>query len=351
MAGHHVNYAILDYAKTTVLQDVELACTAWQIENLRFKFTPDQVEGLFSASIPDTDKALTGIDVECVSSKMLIADIASDYRAMMDAAGVKCGWELTPEQLAKLQQMPEFQDFRAKVWCLYEGLFFTFSYHESFPVLMGMFHGMTYPEVDALMKQGIAAQVAKGRLGNVVWESPEMGQAGKVSYTIPDGLALSQEMRNLYKALPENGIDVYVYSASMEAVVEAMACDSKYLGLDTAQVFALRMVKDSTGLVSQNYLEGYVQPYKTGKTDAIRAYTTPEYDGRDPVLIGGDSNGDYSMLTSFPGMRVGLIIDKGQTEPGIGDLRKQALDAEAGGAPSKYVLQRRGDPKPEFKRK
>lgn len=350
-AGHNVNYAIFDYDNTTVLQDVELACTAWQIENLRFKFTPDQVEGLFSYSIPDTDKALTGIDVEGISSKMLIADIASDYRTLMDAAGADCGWDLTPEKLAKLQQMPEFLDIRAKIWCLYEGLFFTFSYHESFPVLMGMFYGMTYPEVDALMKEGIAAQVAKGRLGDVVWESPEMGQAGKVSYIIPDGLALSQEMRNLYKALPENGIDVYVYSASMEAVVEAMACDPKYLGLDTAQVFSLRLVKGEDGLVSQDYLPGYVQPYKTGKTEAIRTYTTPKYDGRDPVLVGGDSNGDYSMLTSFPGMRVGLIIDKGQTEPGIGDLRKQALEAEAGGAPSKYVLQRRGDPKPEFSRK
>ena len=347
-AGHNVNYAVFDYDNTTVLQDVELASTAWQIENLRFKFTPDQVEDIFSYSIPDPDKALPGIGAEGISSRMLIADITSDYRAMLESAGVSCGWELTPEQLAEVQQMPEFQDIRAKIWCLYEGLFFAFSYHEAFPVLMAMFHGLTYPEVDALMKEGIAAQVAKGRLGDVVWESPEMGQAGKVSYIIPDGLALSQEMRNLYKALPENGIDVY--SASMEAVVEAMACDPQYLGLDTAQVFSLRLVKGEEGLVSQDYLPGYVQPYKTGKTEAIRTYTTPKY-GRDPVLIGGDSNGDYSMLTSFPGMRVGLIIDKGQTESGIGDLRKQALEAEAGGAPSKYVLQRRGDPKPEFKRK
>ena len=350
-AGHNVNYAVFDYDNTTVLQDVELACTAWQIENLRFKFTPDQVEGIFSYSIPDLDKPLPGIGADGISSRMLISDIASDYRTMLQTAGVSCGWDLTPEQLAEVQQMPEFLDIRAKIWCLYEGLFFAFSYHEAFPVLMAMFHGLTYPEVDALMKEGIAAQVAKGRLGDVVWESPEMGEAGKVSYIIPDGLALSQEMRNLYKALPENGIDVYVYSASMEAVVEAMACDPQYLGLDTSQVFSLRLVKGEDGLVSQDYLPGYVQPYKTGKTEAIRTYTMPKYDGRDPVLIGGDSNGDYSMLTSFPGMRVGLIIDKGQTESGIGDLRKQALEAEAGGTPSKYVLQRRGDPKPKFSRK
>ena len=350
-AGHNVNYAIFDYDNTTVLQDVELACTAWQIENLRFKFTPEQVVDIFSASIPDTGKPLPGIGAEGISSAMLISDIASDYAAMMDAAGVSCGWELLPAQLEQLQQMPEFLDFRAKVWSLYEGLFYAFSYHEGFPVLMGMLHGMTYSEVDALMKEGIAAQVGKNRLGDVVWESPEMGAAGKISYVVPDGLALSQEMRNLYKALPENGIDVYVFSASMETVVEAMACDPQYLGLDTAQVYALRMRREADDLVLQDYLEGYVQPYKTGKTEAIRAYAAPKYGGKDPVLVGGDSNGDYSMLTSFPDMRVGLIIDKGQTEAGIGDLRKQALEAEAGGEPSRYVLQRRADPKPKFSRK
>lgn len=350
-AGHNVNYAIFDYDNTTVLQDVELACTSWQIENLRFKFTPGQVEEIFSVSIPDLDKPMNGLDKDGISARMLIADIASDYAAMMASAGVQCGWDLSSEQLAALRQMPEFLDLRAKLWCLYEGLFFTFSYHEGFPVLMGMFHGFTYPEVDALIKEGVAAQVAKGRLCDVVWQSPDMGVAGKVSYVVPDGLALSDEMRALYKALPENGIDVYVFSASMEAVVEAMACDPQYLGLDTAQVFALRMVRDDTGTVLQDYLEGYVQPYKTGKTEAIRTYVSGRYDGRDPVLIGGDSNGDYSMLTSFPGMRVGLIIDKGQTEPGIGDLRREALAAEASGAPCRYVLQRRADPIPAFKRK
>ena len=139
-AGHNVNYAIFDYDNTTVLQDVELACTAWQIENLRFKFTPDQVVAIFATSIPDTDKPLTGIDAEGISSAMLISDIADDYASMMDAAGVPYGWELSAEQLAELQTMPEFLDLRAKIWCLYEGLFFTFSYHESFPVLMGMFY-------------------------------------------------------------------------------------------------------------------------------------------------------------------------------------------------------------------
>ena len=350
-AGRNVNYAIFDYDNTTILQDVELSTMKWQIENFRFNFTPEEVPGLFLSHIPDPDTILTGAGAAGVTSRMLVADFASDYAAMMKTAGVSCGNELTAEQIKKLHSMDEYLDYRVKVWGLYEGLFFTFGYDRALATVMALYHKMTYPEVDALIKEGVRAQIAKKCLKNELWESPDMGEAGKVSYMVPDGLALSREMRRLYKSLPENGIDVYVFSASMEAIVEAMACDPEFLGLDTAQVFAIRMKRDSTDFILQEYQQGYIQPYKKGKSDAIREYIAPRYDGRGPVLVGGDSNGDYSMLTSFPDMRVGLIIDKNQQESGIGDLRRQALDAENGGAPSRYVLQRRGDPQPRFRRR
>lgn len=349
-AGHNVNYAVFDFDNTTVMQDVELAAMSWQLENLRVRFTPDEVWSIFTTHIPDLDSVLVEAGAEGVTARMLLTDIDSDYRTMMLKAGAHCGDKLDAAQLSEVQKMPEYQDFRVKLWALYEGVYHTFDYREGFFTIAALFHGFTYPEVDALVKEGVAAQVAKKCIKDIVWESPDMGAAGKVRYVIPDGLALSDEMRSLYKALQENGVDVYVFSASLEAAVEAMACDPQYLGLDTSRVFALRMKKDDSDLVLQEYRPGYVRPYKDGKSKAIRAYVSPLYDGRDPVLIGGDSIGDYWMLTEFPGMRVGLIIDKNQTGP-LGELRQQALDAEAGGAPSRYVLQRRGDPEPRFSRK
>ncbi|MBQ9309858.1 MAG: hypothetical protein IJ222_03235 [Bacteroidales bacterium] len=350
-AGRNVNYAVFDYDNTTVMSDVELAAMSWQIENLRFKFGPSRVHEIFSRHIPDLDSVLVKAGAEGISARMLLDDLASDYAAMLSAAGVSCGEELSEGQLSEVQAMPEFADFRVKLWGLYEGVYHTFDYREGFFIIAGMFDGFTYPELDAMVKEAVRAQVAKGRIQDIVWESPDMGKAGKVRYEIPDGLALSREMRSLYSSLKDNGIDVYVFSASMEAAVEAMACDPEYLGLDTSRVFALRMRKDSTGLVLQEYQPGYVRPYKEGKTEAIKAYVAPLYDGRGPVLVGGDSVGDLSMLTSFPDMRVGLIIDKGQKGPGIGELRQKALDAENGGEPSRYVLQRRDDAHARFSRR
>ena len=350
-AGRNVNYAIFDYDNTTVMQDVEFTFTLWRLENLRFSFTPDEVWDIFSANIPDLDAVLEDAGAEGISARMLISDMADDYREMMSEAGVSCGNELSAGQLAGLKGSDPWQDFRVKAWALYNGISETYGYKVSCPVLMAMNHNMDYAGFAALAREEIAAQVAKNHLEDIVLESPDKGKAGKVVQTVQDGLALSGDMRNLYRALPENGIDVYIFSASLEALVEAMACDPTYLGLDTAQVYGIRMQRDSTGLIRQQLMPGYIQPNKTGKTEAIKAYIAPCYEGRGPVLVGGDSNGDYSMLTSFPDMRVGLIIDKGQEGEGIGELRRQALDAEASGTPSIYVLQRRADPKPEFKRK
>lgn len=350
-AGRNVNYAIFDYDNTTVLQDVEQTFTLWQLENLRFNFTPDELWDIFASCIPDLDIVLAGAGAENVTARMLLTDIESDYRAIITSVGVSCGNELSPQQLATIQAGDYLRDFKIKFWGLYEGVMEAFGYDDSYPLLRGLNHGMDYDEFAALAREGISAHVSKKQVRKIHLESPDMGMAGKVSVVVPDGLALTREMRLLYKALPENGIDVYIFSASLEALVEQMACNPQYLGLDTLQVFGFRMEGDSTGMILQVLKPGYIQPYREGKTGAIKAYIAPQYGGKDPVLVAGDSNGDYSMLTSFPDMRVGLIVDKGQTVGGIADLRRQALEAESGGAPSNYVLQRRADPRPEFKRK
>lgn len=350
-AGRNVNYAIFDYDNTTVLQDVEQTFTLWQLENLRFNFTPDELWDIFAPCIPDLDTVLVDAGAENVTARMLLSDIENDYREMISGAGVSCGNELSPEQLATIQAGDDLKDFKAKFWGLYEGVMETFSYDDSFSMLRGLNYGMDYGEFSALAREGISAHVSKKQVRKIHLESPDMGMAGKVSVVVPDGLALTKDMRNLYKALPENGIDVYIFSASLEALVEQMACDPQNLGLDTLQVFGFRMEGDSTGMILQALKHGYIQPYREGKTQGIRSYIAPRYGGKEPVLVAGDSNGDYSMLTSFPDMRVGLLIDKGQTVGGIADLRRKALEAESGGTPSYYVLQRRADPKPEFKRK
>ena len=49
--------------------------------------------------------------------------------------------------------------------------------------------------------------------------------------------------------------------------------------------------------------------------------------GQAPLLIGGDSNGDYAMLKDFPDLQVGLIFNLlRDPEKGIGLLATEAIN-------------------------
>ena len=81
----------------------------------------------------------------------------------------------------------------------------------------------------------------------------------------------------------------------------------------------------------------YKQPIKEGKVDCIQAYMAPAYGNAVPVLVAGDSNGDVAMLTAFPDMCHGLIIDVGRSaESAIGKLAAQAKEESNKG---RYLLQ------------
>lgn len=127
------------------------------------------------------------------------------------------------------------------------------------------------------------------------------------------GIWVSPEMKELYRCLKAANIDVYVCSASLELIVEALACDPVLgFGLPADRVYGLRFV-DGEKIIAK-FDPQYKQPIKEGKVDCIKAYMAPAYGNKGPVLIAGDSNGDVPMLTAFPDMKHGLIIDVGRSE-------------------------------------
>ena len=65
-----------------------------------------------------------------------------------------------------------------------------------------------------------------------------MGQSGKITTSFKTGFAITNEMKDLYHCLMANGFDVYICSASLKEIVEAVATDPKYgLNLDRDHEF------------------------------------------------------------------------------------------------------------------
>lgn len=138
------------------------------------------------------------------------------------------------------------------------------------------------------------------------------------------GFVILPEVKGLVHDLRAAGIATYVVSGSHSHVLR-VATGAEF-GLDFAPetVFGC-----DTGVVAGN------------KTDFIRRRLAPRHGGRDPVLVAGDSMGDYAMFTELEGVEKALIFRRANARTFDAPLRK--LIDEAPGPKGKYLVQGRDE--------
>ena len=320
-------YAVFDFDNTTIINDISLTLMIYQIENLRYAFPPEKAFECFTAWLPDLDKVLEGPGM---SARMIGENLASDYKTLK--AMLQMGMDLE-----KIHATEEYLDFRAKLEGLNEGVENTFDYGTWCMWQPSLFSGMSWDELQNLTRESVDYWMGQGALSKELWESPD----GRISVEITKGLVLPLESVHLYNALKDNGFDVYVCSASLEAVVEAMACSPGYgLGLSPDNVFGIRLADRNN--FGGEFDEDYDQTFLEGKTACIEKLIAPRHGGRAPSLVAGDSNGDYAMLTSFDSLSVGLIFDCKRSGQIAGLIEKaSASSAQEPAARPVYVVQPR----------
>ncbi|MBQ6162665.1 MAG: haloacid dehalogenase-like hydrolase [Prevotella sp.] len=313
------DYAVFDFDKTTIVHDVSNALLVYQVENLKFADAPSHS---FLDGIDDKDAILKGAGI---SSREMGDTLKAEYNRMK--ARLSNG-----ESLDSIRVSDDYLDFRARFISFMDALGKTFPEEVWYAWMPGLLTGMTTEEAKELISEAIDDQLGEDKLAVEEWTSPD----GRWGGPVEKGIFLPEEMKDLYAALNDNGIDTYICSASLELIVETLACDSvRGLALSPERVYGLRFV-DSPRIVAK-YDSEYKQPIKEGKVECIKTYIAPQYGDRGPVLVGGDSNGDVPMLTSFDDTRASLIIDvKRNPESSIGQLAAKAKSEDNEG---RYLLQ------------
>ena len=74
-------YAVFDYDNTTVMNDISLTLMIYQIETLRYAFSPEDALGCFTAWLPDLDKVLDGPGMR---ARLIGQDLAADFKALRE---------------------------------------------------------------------------------------------------------------------------------------------------------------------------------------------------------------------------------------------------------------------------
>lgn len=269
------SYAVFDFDNTTIINDISMTLMVYMVENLRFVFPKEEAFKYFTAFLPDIDCQLKGVGK---SARELAQTMSEDYAFLQDALK-----EQQSPSLRQLQTTEQWKSLKDNLLLLNEGIENTFDYDTWCQWMPALFSGMSYAEFTALTKESVDYWMSRSEL------------------------ILPQESLHLVQALRCKGIDVYICSASLEAIVEAMACDPKYgLNFPMEKVFGIRLKDKET--VGGAFDETYQQTYLEGKVACINRFMRPQHGGKDPILVAGDSGGDLAMLTAFP-KALSLVYD------------------------------------------
>lgn len=313
------SYAVFDFDQTSIVHDITQALWVYQIEHLCFADAPihDFLDG-----IPEPESSMLGTKTTYAEMGRILSE---EFKAM--TARQEAG-----ERIESIRQSDVYLDFRARMHSLLETMDEQWGNWVAYLWQPGLLAGYTEAEARTLIHDAILEHLGIEKLAVEPWKSPD----GRWGGNVMRGIWVSPEMKELYRCLKAANIDVYVCSASLELIVEVLACDPVLgFGLPADRVYGLRFVEGEK-LVAQ-YDPQYKQPIKEGKVDCIKAYMAPAYGNSGPVLVAGDSNGDVAMLTAFPDMKHGLIIDVGRSETSaIGQL---ATQAKKEGNTGIYILQ------------
>ena len=303
------SYAVFDWDNTSIQGDTQQNLFIYQIENLKYKLSPEKFNEVIRKNVPTTDfyERFKNSEGEVLNVTKLANDIYKSYIFLYE------NYISTKKiSLEEIRKTEEFKDFRAKMHYLHNALPSNFSSKIACLWEFYLLSGMTRTEVKDLAKESNDAKLGES-LGDVIVESSRVltGEAGIVRGIYDNGLRVRSEMANLYHELKRNGIDVYVISASMQELIEVFATDKSYgYNLDEDKIYAMRLKISVDDVLIDEFNEDYAFTQKEGKSETIERFIRDKYEGKGPILVGGDALGDESMLTKFKDTEVLLIMKR-----------------------------------------
>jgi len=333
-------YVVLDWDQTCAHFDVEEALMHYQLSFLRYKLTKEQFGEILKNNINGVDQL--SADYQNVLLTDINQDLINDYNFLYENFSGFYG----TMTLEEIKQTPQYNDFIAKLPFLYAGYCDTpgIGAEYGYPWAIYLLAGHTINQVQDLAKEAILFELGN-KLSKQTWQSPSgfPTNAGIVSYSFRTGLRIIPEMQNLISTFQENGIEVFIVSASYKPVVEVFSGIGTFgYNIPAGNVIAMELNMDDHGIIQPQYKDGWVKPLRQGKVDAIgRVIKSGLGKNWDPLFAAGDSDGDYEMLTGFPDMKLALIWNRVKGGD-IGKLCKQAVD-EMNSANPRFILQGRNE--------
>ncbi|WP_227764615.1 hypothetical protein [Zhaonella formicivorans] len=294
-------YAVFDWDNTCIYGDVTETLFIYQIDNLRYKLTPWEFSGILSIALKDNFSGESPVEKH---AEQISSDLLEDYTFLYEHYIVN-----QKMSLEKIRETEEFNDFKAKMFYFYLLINDHAFTKDSFLWMMYLYSNMTAIELENLSKESIDFNLHAERKCHLLSSSPALSKkTGVLSAHYTGGLRINPLVVHLFQELKAKGIGVYVCSASAKEVLIPLVTYQQYgYALPQDHLLAVRLDRDSCNVLQPRIDEAYPITFKTGKMQAIEQFLVSKL-GTEPMLVAGDSTGDYYMMTGFPGLELALVM-------------------------------------------
>lgn len=317
-------YAVFDFDNTSSIFDIEEQLCIYQIETMTFAIEPKDLPTVLLTDLSDKDADLSEYELIKGSYQNIIDDITNAYSYLWENYGPFTPKGLDESKQAEIQKEDQWKEFGTKLRLLYELVYDVESSSVAYPWVLYWFTGMTEQEVYDLAYKS-HSKYSKLTTSEVTWTSPESikSNIGSVSYTWTSGFGVTENIKELWKTLQDNGIDVWVCSASCTGAVRA-AIDVLGLHDYCTGMLGMTTKKDANGkyVTSYDYETGCgfyadedgkwtqmtrpikAQTFGEGKVQSISNAIAPEYKNHGPIAGFMDSTGDFNFCTEFKTLKL-----------------------------------------------
>lgn len=324
-------FAVFDWDNTSIIGDVEEAAFYYLVTELAFKIKPEELYQIIRKNVDKADFAdpYKNLEGKPVNIDQISSDIYDVYKRLYGTSD-RLGGDV-PFEIIK--QTNAYKEFVAKMIFRYKAAVYDKKARDPYCWITFLFANYNQSQIEEFCQKAFAS-VKKENPRREIFTSPEMkSQAGQISTSYFVGLGDIKEMADLYHSLEREGIDVYVVSASFIDIVRAFAKENSY-DFEQEKVLGMRLAKDKEGIILPDLDHNFPRTQKEGKSETIRKYIQNPFN-YGPIMVGGDSDGDYSMMTEFEETQLRLIIDRSR----VGEINK--LKAKAIGGSETIILQAR----------
>lgn len=312
-------YVVSDFDNTTSVFDITYQTIACQLERMAFAMDTEELKAALSS----------GLDLSADNNADWISDITAAYSNLWEKYGPFTPAGVDEETMKTIQSDDWWKEFATKMRAFFFHVEDTTPEEVNYVWALYWFSGMTPDEVYQLFYRS-CSENEKVETQWVEWTSPA-GIESKLGAIECDpfqkGISVTQDVKDMFKAFHDAGIDVWICSAShldgVCAAVDAFGLSECITGV----IAMTQTMENGVYVPSYNYENGYprdnmgngnwqqsefsirTMPGLEGKVTAIENALVPRY-GCGPLAGFMDSSGDFNFCTEFDSMKFVICYNR-----------------------------------------